>query len=150
MKIYKIKYRKDYRNSYKYVGGDSVGEALLTFNKENKNMLKHITEIETIEVGSGATYGVGSDCYPYTVVEIINEKKVVVQADKYEADKDNGYDYYGNQVYKYFTDQNGGRKIVTLRKNGMWLPVGSVVSRGGCYANGFSLGFRRAYQDPSF
>lgn len=150
MKIFKIHYRKDLKNSCKYVGGDSVGEALSRFNKENKNMLSYITDIDTIEVGSGASYGVGSDCYPYTIVGIVNERTVVVQADRYEPDTENGYDYYGNQVYRYYPDQNGERTTVTLRKNGMWLPVGSTISRGGCYAYGYSLGHRRAYRNPSF
>ena len=100
--------------------------------------------VEIVVVGMGATYCVGSDCYPYTVVEVINQKKIVVTSDMYKAtDKS---EYYGSQDYTYTSNPDGHRMVLTLRKNGRWIPQGSPM-RGSC---GFTIGYRRAYRDPSF
>lgn len=49
----------------------------------------------TIQVGDGATYHIGSDRYPYTVVEILTPRRLQVRAE-----------------------------VITLRKNGRWHRLG--------------------------
>lgn len=44
----------------------------------------------TPEVGMGATEVVGSDRYPYTIVKVVNPKKIVVQRDDYRRTDNNG------------------------------------------------------------
>ena len=108
--------------------------------------LFNVTELvrkSDLKVGDGATYCVGSDCYPYTIIEIISEKKLVVQADN---SKMVGGSYYGEQEYEYTPNPDGGKFTITLRKNGRWIPVGGN-SRSDC---GFSVGHRRKYRDPHF
>ena len=66
-------------------------------------------------VGMDATYYAWSDRYPLTVVEVSknwNNKNydiVVCQQDKATPDKDKGYDYFGNQVYKYERNLDGAK-----------------------------------------
>ena len=99
------------------------------------------------EVGMGATYEIGSDCYPYTIVEVINEKTIVVQEDKYEADSSDGkYDYYSNQKYTYKPNLDASKKVYTLRKNGCWIKKGEKMRNWGI----LHIGHRNAYSDPSF
>lgn len=103
-------------------------------------MIKNET---TPEVGMGATYGVGSDCYPYTIVEILSPRRIVVQADSYTALPGND-PFSENQSYEYFRNPQGHLVTLSLRKNGRWVPVGQ--SNYG----GFAIGHRRFYQDPCF
>jgi hypothetical protein len=95
-----------------------------------------------LAVGLGATMGVGSDCYPYTVQSWTKYGKTIsVTRDSYSPDKENGYDYYSNQVYTYKTMPDAPREIAR------W------STRQQCYlVNGTRLhvGERRAYQNPSF
>ena len=95
-------------------------------------------------VGMGATGGCGSDCYPYTVVEIIRDKRIAVVEDLHKPAE--GFDYYSNQVYTYSQNPEGTKEIYRLRKNGRWVRDGQPM-RGG---STISLGHRRYYQDPSF
>lgn len=97
----------------------------------------------SIQVGQGATYIIGSDCYPYTVVEVVSEKRVIVQADDFERADNNGQSE--SQSYEYKPNTDSIRIVVTLRKNGHWHRSGESI-KSGC----FSFKGRRAYQDPSF
>ena len=97
--------------------------------------------IGEIKIGDGATRVVGSDCYPYTVIEINKDKtRIKIQSDNYELAE--GFDYYSNQVYNYFSNPNGIIEELSLRKDGRWKEV------GGSYTYG--IGRRKYYQDPSF
>jgi hypothetical protein len=95
------------------------------------------------KVGDGATKGVGSDRYPYTIVEILSPKRVVLQPDDYYRTDKNGFSEM--QTYEFTPNPEAYRIIVTLRKNGRWYQLGQTM--GG---SRFSLGHRDAYQDPSF
>jgi hypothetical protein len=114
------------------------------------NRIAETTGVPEIQVGDGVTALLWSDSYPYTVTELIHFKTgnrkgqikgFIAQEDHAEPDKENGHDYFGNQVYKYSPNPNGRKAIVTLRKNGKWVDEGGTA---------FGLGFRRKYQDPSF
>jgi len=96
-----------------------------------------------IKVGQGATYGIGSDRYPYTVVEVASPTRVVVQADNYRRTDKNGFSE--NQTYEFTPNPNACRIVVTRRKNGRWHRQGESTKSGA-----FSFQGRHAYQDPSF
>lgn len=51
-------------------------------------------------VGDGATYRIGSDCYPYTIVEVVSPRKVMVQRDEYRRTDKNGISEA--QTYSFF------------------------------------------------
>jgi hypothetical protein len=96
-----------------------------------------------IKVGQGATYGIGSDRYPHTVIEVVNETRVVVQADNYRRIDNNGFSE--DQTYEYAPNPLACRIIVTRRKDGAWRKQGDNSGSGV-----FSFHGRNAYQDPSF
>lgn len=101
---------------------------------------------ETVpEIGMGATMPVGSDRYPYTIVSVSDNKKIiVVQADDYTATKDS--DYYSNQKYTYASNPKAEMETFKLRKNGAYVREGESMDRG----SRLWIGERRAYSDPSF
>ncbi len=111
--------------------------------------MKTVSNITPV-VGMGATQQVGSDCYPYTIVKVISDKRIVVQADNAVPDHDNGYNYYSNQVWIFTPNTDAKEITLSLRKNGKWLPIGSSISNGGCYASGFGIGNRYKHQNPSY
>lgn len=99
-----------------------------------------------IKVGMGAVYGVGSDRYPFTVVEVVSDSTVIVTADHYKRIDNNGQSEA--QEYEYTPQPDGCRITVTRR-----LQRGDYVWRKkGDHAGGgvFSFHGRRAYIDPSF
>jgi len=99
-----------------------------------------------LKVGDGATYGIGSDRYPYTVVEIKSEATIIVVADHYKRIDKNGFSE--NQEYEYTPDPNGCRITVTRRRERddyVWRKKGETKGGGR-----FSFHGRNAYQDPSF
>lgn len=98
---------------------------------------------EKPEVGMGCTQGVGSDRYPYTICEVVNEKKIYVQADDYKRTDKNGQSE--SQTYEYTPNPEAQKILVTLRKNGRWVRKGETLN-----GSAFYIGQRRAYQDPSY
>lgn len=103
----------------------------------DKNFVKPI-------IGQGVTIGIGSDCYPGTIIEISNNnKKVVIQIDDTEPTE--GFEYYGNQVYNITPDPTGRKETWTYRKRGVWAQLRSAKAIGYLSFNG-----RRKYSDPSF
>ena len=99
----------------------------------------------TPKEGDGATIGIGSDCYPATVIEVSpNGKTVTVQYDFATPIKN--FDFYGNQVYSFECNRNGAIEVWTLRNHGRYARKG--LKKG----SGFYISFngRRKYTDPSF
>lgn len=92
-------------------------------------------------VGMGVTRGAGSDAYPYTVVEILGPRRIVVQADDYRRTDDRG-PFTEQQDYEYTPNPDGHRLTLSLRKDGAWKQMRSSQI--------YWLGNRRAYRDPSF
>lgn len=100
---------------------------------------------ETIpEVGMGATHRVGSDSYPYTIVEVVSDKKIIVQQDAARRTDSNGLSE--SQEYEYTRNPDSPKIVVTKRKDGRWRRQGESITS----TMTFSLGVRRMYQDPSF
>lgn len=98
---------------------------------------------EPLKVGDGATYSIGSDRYPLTIVEIVSDRKVILQRDNYRRTDKNGLSE--SQTYEYTPNPEARRVVVTKRKNGGWYEQGQSIGSGR-----YSLGVRRAYQDPSY
>jgi hypothetical protein len=96
------------------------------------------------EIGMGATECVGSDSYPYSVVEVLSEKAIVVQSDNYKAVSGNAAD--GSAEYEYSPNPEGAKYVVTLRGNGRWVTKGEGKKSG----RGFYVGARRFRYDPHF
>ena len=96
------------------------------------------------EVGQGATQLCWSDRHPYTIVQVINRKKIIVQADKEIYVQ--GSVQYGTAEYKYEANPNGVKVTVSLRHNNRWVTQGENAKTG----TAFAIGYRRYYYDPSF
>jgi len=99
-----------------------------------------------IEVGMGATESIGSDRYPFTVIEVKKDgKELVLQADNYRRTDNNGLSEL--QTYEFTPNPEGSTTVVTLRKNGRYKRKGEPMYSY-CYC--YHIGERNAYQDPSF
>lgn len=86
-----------------------------------------------IKVGMAATYQIGSDFYPYTVVAVERDgKRVTLQEDK------------THRGGLFTPDANGRKVVVSLRKGGVYVRVGE--KRCGIY----TMGKRRHDLDPCF
>ena len=98
-----------------------------------------------ISIGTGVTQSVGSDCYPFTVIDVIDARTLRVQADR--AIVTRPMVEYGDTVeYAYEPDLEAACYTITLRKDGRWRTKGSSM-RDRCT---FHVGHRRQYYDPSF
>ena len=93
----------------------------------------------------GATELCWTDRHSYTIVEVSKSgKRITVQRDIAERIDDNGISEC--QDYKFTPDPNGSKRIVTLRKNGIWVVKGSDSKNG----TRFTIGHRDEYHDFSF
>lgn len=108
--------------------------------ERNKSLLEAIKS-EIPFVGMGATLQSGSDCYPYTVVEVSPTLDwVKVTSDTFTpGDK---FDFYSNQNYIYTSDMDVS--------HGLLLKLHTCGKLKGTYSNRFHLGHKSYYQDPSF
>lgn len=95
------------------------------------------------EVGMGATEICWSDRHAYTIIEVINDTKIVVQQDKATRTDANGMS--DAQSYAFSPDLSGSKRTLSLRKNGRWVPVGLGMNDGN-----FVIGMRQEYYDYSF
>lgn len=95
-------------------------------------------------VGMGVTFLFWSDRAPGTIVEVINDKTIVVQGDNYKRVDDNGMSEC--QRYKFSRNPKAGKGTFTLRKNGRWVQKGYGMKQGQVLA----IGHRDAYHDFSF
>lgn len=93
---------------------------------------------------NAASFGHGSDSYPYTIVSE-EPRNIWVQQDIATPDVANGFDYFSNPVYLYQRNLKAPLEHFTLRKNGRWVPQGQPQN-----SSALSIGRRRYYQDPSF
>ena len=99
-----------------------------------------------IKKGMGATQNVGSDSYPYTIIDIYhNGNEIHAQRDNSTPTDD--CEYYGKQSYTYTPNTDSEIEVFTLRKNGCFVKKGKPLNY---YWDSISLGSRRYYRDPSF
>jgi len=96
-------------------------------------------------VGMGVTQFSGSDRHPYTIADVVSERKIMVRADSMITLKDS--DLYGEQKYLYDYDKTSPEIAITKRKNGEWITMGdSMGTTGGRW----HVGSREEYRDPHF
>lgn len=96
-------------------------------------------------IGDGATYNCGSDAYPFTIVDVSPDgRTIVVQPDNARRTDNNGYG--GEQKYEYTPNPTADKVTYTLRRDGRYHRLGSLVKA----RNTMSLGGRCYYRDPSF
>jgi hypothetical protein len=94
--------------------------------------------------GMGVTAGVGSDRYPYTILDVSpSGRQIRIQEDT--AELISGDIFKNAQEYHYTPNPNGRKITISLRKDGRWREVGS--GRG---ASTYGIGHRDRYYDPSF
>lgn len=110
--------------------------------------MTHTTNQIVPEVGMGATLGVGSDAYPYTIHKVSDDfKKIWISEDRHEV-IGGPYPYGANIPYSYSNvNQNDDTKwiLFTLRKNGRYIRKGATIND-----RALQIGHRQYYQDPSF
>ena len=86
------------------------------------NAIGNQTKSRTPEIGMGVTELCYSDRHPYTVVSILGERKIKVQADTAKRTDDNGF----GEPQQYDYTPNNEAPILTLRLNkfGRWKEAG--------------------------
>jgi len=97
-----------------------------------------------VQVGEPATYGIGSDCYPFEVAEVsVSGKTIWLKPMEYHIVKGSAFD--GSAEYEYSSKPDAQVTLkATLRKDGRY-------RRTGCTNYGtVSIGHARAYRDPHF
>jgi hypothetical protein len=95
-------------------------------------------------VGMGVTQQAGSDRYPFTIIEVVNDKTIIIQEDNAELVE--GGAYSEHQVYEYSPNPEGDKVTLTLRKYGNWRQKGEPLHGGTHYF----VGRRSKYLDPCF
>ena len=94
-------------------------------------------------VGMGVTHCSWSDRDPFTIVEVLSPRKLVVQSDNYERTDNNGMSE--SQAYTFTPNPEGHKVTITLSKNGQWIREGESIK-----ATKYILGRRDRYHDYSF
>jgi hypothetical protein len=94
-----------------------------------------------LEIGMGATEVLYTDRHAFTIIEIINDRTVILQQDTATNTKP-----WPEQEYTYERNPNGEKVMVTLRINGKWVEKSKSVKDG----RKFRIGDRNEYIDPCF
>lgn len=96
----------------------------------------------TPPVGELATYVIGTDRYPYTVIEVsASGHRVTLQKRKSRRVDNNGLSE--NQRWISVEDKDGDTMVVTRRKDGGYRPKGSKAGH-------VMFGEANSYLDPHF
>lgn len=118
-----------------------------------------LTDSKEIAVGTGITFSLYSDSHAYTIVKVINEKKIVVRrctvhktgewkpkfhAGGFVAHCSNQYDQHKN--YTYEDNEENGTAVLTLRKNEWWVKQGDSIGR----KDSWRIGTRSEFYDYNF
>lgn len=82
-----------------------------------------------------------TDRYPYTVTEVISEKKILVKPNEYKT-----LDYYGEEYEIGAVAKDTPGEVFTKRRNGRWVRHGSDSHNGPALA----LNTHAMRIDPSF
>lgn len=96
------------------------------------------------EINMGATEICWSDRHAYTIVNIINDKTIVVQRD--DVKRVDGLGMTDSQVWECTPNPDNDTNIVTLRKNGKWITQGHSMKNG----TRWLIGSKMEYYDYTF
>lgn len=108
------------------------------FDEENG---VRVNEEREVAKGTPCTFYVGTDAFPAFVSRVSDSGKTIwIKQANAEPDKENGFDYFSNQVYIITPNENSKEVRVSKRKNGVW-----VISNS---SRGLHFGRARYYQDP--
>lgn len=91
-------------------------------------------------VGMGATMCLYTDRVPYTVIKVVSDRKIIVQADNAKRLDNNGMSE--SQDYEYTSNPEGEVKVLTFRKDKCWRVMGDTQY--------FHIGSRIKYHDYGF
>jgi len=94
----------------------------------------------TPEVGMGVTFLHWTDRSAGTIVEVVNDRKIIVKADRAIRTDKNGMSECQDYIFEVATDSE--EIVITKRKNGQW----KVFKQG----TPVSIGHRSHYHDFSF
>ena len=97
-------------------------------------------------VGMGVTHYGWSDRDPYEVIEVIDDRHIVVRALDYKRVDNNGFSEC--QEYEYTSNPNNPTERLYLNNKGRW--VRRVGTRGVDNYGGWRLGKAEKYYDFSF
>lgn len=122
------------------------------YNQVNEYMSGH-GNVNTPEIGMGATRFVGSDRYPYVVMGVPSKRRVVVMQ-IHESNFETMFDKDENGVMrmkpeyleKYYLRGYENLSTFTYRKNHRWMPLGDDAWGTGA----LQIGCADEYMDPSF
>jgi hypothetical protein len=103
--------------------------------------------VDGLKVGDTMNYGIGGDCYPYEITEVLTEKRIKVRSMKHVLAPDSPP--WPNTKYLYFPSEEGEGTILTKRRDGRWIPKGCQWN-GSMRSTSYRKGAPRYYQDPSF
>lgn len=96
------------------------------------------------EINMGATEICWTDRHAFTIVEIINDKTIVVQRD--DVKRTDNLGMTDSQQWECTPNSNNNTYIVTLRKNGKWITKGQSLKDG----TRWLIGSRMEYYDYCF
>ncbi len=101
----------EYMEVIDYLFDDENDNKRRFFNYDHDEILDKLENDEEITpvVGMGVTYSPFTDCYPYEIVKVISDKKIVVRRLDAKADAP----YQGTET-NLWSNQN--RELVTLKK----------------------------------
>ena len=97
------------------------------------------------KVGMGVTECCYTDRHPYEIVEVKDERHIVVRALDWKRTDHNGLSEC--QEYEYTSNPNNHTANLFLTKKGQWRERYANRSLG---CNGFYIGFAERYYDPCF
>lgn len=101
-----------------------------------------------IEVGMGGFYGFNGDRYPFTVIEVVSDKEIVIQSDSYKVIELGAMYKEGPVKCEFFRNENALKMTLTFRKNGEWYPKGLAIRKG--YSWSYYVGERIYSRNPHF
>lgn len=104
------------------------------------NRLMENMQSNTPQVGMGATKLLYSDSHAYTIVEVINEKVVIVKRDDVKALHKGMSD---SQEWEYTFNPKAQPITLKKHKKGYWYQVGDTTTK-------FLLGVRQEFYDYTF
>lgn len=110
-----------------------------------QNRIEECAKFQKPEVGMGVTETWWSDRSPWEIIEVIDDRHIVVRELSWKRTDSNGFSEW--QEYEYTSNPNGRVARLFLTKQGRWR---ERIGRNGLGDNGWIIGRAERYRDPSF